>query len=112
MATTYRCHEHKGRMKAGCTACETADDIQVIQAELKDLRGQLSTEKLEHARATMKLMDQTAALQTLTQKLERATSALRSCDIALKAAKPCVNGGEHMNDQIAEEALRALGEYE
>ena len=48
----------------------------------------------------------------LRKALEIAKNALRVCDITLKAAKPCVNGGEHMNERIAEEALEALSEQE
>lgn len=41
-----------------------------------------------------------------------AIQALNVCDLILKAAKPCVNGGEHMNECAAENALKLLTGYD
>ena len=40
--------------------------------------------------------------------IQTMANALKSCDVALKAAKPCVNGGWHMNEKIAEDALELV----
>lgn len=41
-----------------------------------------------------------------------AIQALNVCDLILKAAKPCVNGGDHMNECAAENALKLLTGYD
>ena len=45
------------------------------------------------------------ALPKLIEALEEAVGALEVCDLALKAAKPCVTGGRDMNENIAADAL-------
>lgn len=45
------------------------------------------------------------ALPLLIAALEEAVGALEVCDLALKAAKPCVTGGRDMNENIAADAL-------
>ena len=45
------------------------------------------------------------ALPKLIEALEETVGALEVCDLALKAAKPCVTGGRDMNENIAADAL-------
>lgn len=104
----FRCGKEEA-FKAGHASRDAeVERYKRIEMNAAKVAIQAMEQEKEITRLKSELAEKSVTINFLRDALGKAIDGLRVCDIILKAAKPCVNGGYHMNEMAAEDAITAI----